>query len=131
MCDVTDLIAFNGVLLILLCIYTQSSTENWLIYRLKSYFLHVRRTKHRTGENHKNNRIYASVFHTNKHTTKNCYLFYFFTARVRLYVFRGNLFSPTKWKTAEKQRIESSTHLMYRDSLTDVYGRRTGYCVMW
>lgn len=83
MCDVTDLIAFNGVLLILLCIYTQSSIENWLIYRLKSYFLYVRRSYYtEKRENHKNNRIYASVFHTHKHTTKNCYLFYFYCACV-------------------------------------------------
>lgn len=106
--------AFNGVLLILLCIYTQSSIENWLIYRLKSYFLYVRRSYYtEKRENHKNNRIYASVFHTHTNTQQKIVIYFIFTARV----FRGNLFSPTKWKTAEKQRIESSTHLMYRDSL--------------
>ncbi len=84
MCDVTDLIAFNGVLLILLCIYTQSSIENWLIYRLKSYFLYVRRSYYtqKRGKSQKQSDLCVRFPHTHKHTTKNCYLFYFYCACV-------------------------------------------------
>ena len=64
-------------------------------------------------------------FSTHTNTQQKIVIYFIFTARV----FRGNLFSPTKWKTAEKQRIESSIHLMYRDSL--YICSSTGYCVMW